>query len=328
MMIAPAGYGDAVHNLRFLVAPVTVNGARKQLTLAEVVVVSRTTDEFVMGFPLLGGGPVADAALVAQALGGVGTVMEAWLPRAEGTPETTYAQVSEETEGSAELAAIGGFARTVRVRVPRGPCIVCAGWLHDLTTECLVAPTFNDGMPAWRADVVVVNGDPGGYGTPPRAPVAQVMRWDLMAAHGVVLDQVTRCSLVRQHNDSLPFNNLWFPLQRRDLASREYMGISGARLADRTALRLVSFCDVGMQTVPVVCGCFVRDTVNFAQAHVPMVIPERISRTRGTVEFHDHPEGVEMRLGPTATSPATSYVVGTAARQSFGGLQWVDVRRA
>jgi hypothetical protein len=313
-MIAPESCGDAVARLRFLAAPVA--DGQRQLLVVEITVEKRTATDFVANFF------VPTTSMLQDETANVGgsflnDAMDAWDLRENKM--CMLAPATFEYCGQ-ELYELSGCTHWARVAVPRGPCCVVAAWSHAiLESRALFVPTQNESLPCWCADILVIGSPDSTRGMPPKR--AMVPAAPLSANPG------GDPYLIRQWSAALPFHNLYFALDPRSPSSREYFGASGARLRDDTRCHLVSFCDVGFQTVPVVCGCHVRDGLNYEQAHVPLSIMERVTR-REPLVFYDGPEGsnlVQFRvMGSSGVYRTMS--INILEREEFGGIIWVTVK--
>lgn len=312
-MIAPEDCEGAVDRLRFVVGSVR---GEKQLTAVEIAT-NRTENGFVIHFF------VPTPFGLRDELGRLGpdfvnNVMEAWDLKESEFPRESALPVAFERcpEESTELS---GCTHWVRVAIPPGdrPKMHLVAWSHaPLEGGTLFVPTQNETLSSWRADIAVLRSRDNKYGSLPRRPIAEPEEARFA---------VDEAFLVRQHNAAMPFHNLYFAPEARPASSRDFMGASGARLVDATKSRLVSFCDVGFQTVPVVCGCYVRDGLNFNHAHIPLTIVERATRERPIV-FRDGPEGSNSVVFEAPGGHAIS--IGLLEREEFGGVIWVTARKA
>ena len=320
-MIKPEEYCDAVSRLSFLVIPTTTNNS--QTTMVEVTVGEETDVEFDITFYVPPG--FVDVLSMLTAMGSpVGDAFDCWDRRHEGPPATNVISKLEKVKGLS--ADVSGYGEVAVVHVPKGPCTVVAAWTHSMVHNagipCVFVPTQNESITSWRTDAVVVGCDTTPYGRAPNTPIARSLRWDLAAAAGYVLGALDEAALVEQHSNALPFHNLHFPIAKRAPMDKTYMGVSGAVITDNTTLHLVTCCDVGFQTVPVVCGCFVQDTLNFKKAHVPLTITERMTRVNGPLVFTD---GLSGTTYINAHMGNRTFRIDVLERGSFGGIQWVKI---
>jgi hypothetical protein len=320
-MIAPESCTDCVSRLRFLTSPVADN--QRQLLVVEITVGKRTSTDFSMYFF------VPTISLFQDEISNVGVnllndAMDAW--DLKENKIDAPASLSLEQCGE-ELSEISGCTHWVKVNVPRGPCSVVAAWSHALlTSRSLFIPTQNESLSCWCSEIIVIGSPDEKHGMPAKRPLMRSMRWDLMPAH-LKFPNLDETLLIRQWSAALPFHNLHFALNKRSPSDREHFGVSGSRLRDDTRLHLVSFCDVGFQTVPIVCGCYVKDGLNYEKAHVPLSIMERVTR-REPIVFFDGPEGsnlVQFRVMGSSGAYRTMNI-NILEREEFGGVNWVTVK--
>lgn len=326
-MIRPENYAGAVAALRFMAMPVTAGGGPKQFTMVQIDITTETTSPIDVLFMVPPVGNSADASFVVSAMGNapVNDALDAW--RFKKDIQDSHVVPVTFEPCPEKLQALSGCEQVAVVRVPNGPCVTTAGWVHDLPEwpghpgmTAVFVPTMNTEMPGWRVDAVVAGCDAHPYGTPPTTPLSRSLRWDLAANAGVTVGQMDNAALITQWSEMLPFHNLWFPCAKRNPADRFYTGVSGAVVEDRTEQRLVACCDVGFQTIPVVCGCFLRDAVNYKKAHVPLAITERMTRAHG-------PFVISNNMGPimNASIGGRTFVIRMEDRELFGGLLWVPI---
>lgn len=322
-MIEPESCEDAVARLRFLASPVA--DGQRQLLVVEITVEKRTAADFSIHFF------VPTTSMLQDEVAHVGgnllnDAMDAWDLRENKACIPVPAAFDYCGQ---ELHELSGCTHWAKVVVPRGPCTVAAAWSHAMPESgALFVPTQNESMPCWCAEILVIGSPNSTQGMPPKRPLMRSMRWDLMPPHLKFPPNLDAGPfLIRQWSSALPFHNLHFTLAPRSPSSRDYFGASGARLRDDTRSHLVSFCDVGFQTVPVVCGCYVRDGLNYEQAHVPLSIMERATR-REPLVFFDGPEGsnlVQFRVMGSAGQYRTMNI-NLMEREEFGGINWVTVK--
>jgi hypothetical protein len=202
-----------------------------------------------------------------------------------------------------ENAVVPTFADDglVWMKLPKGPCKTVGAWSHDVVTKhgipCVFVPTMNDCIDRWHVDVHVRGCDTKPYGTP---------------GENGWFD-------ISQRSESLPFHDLHFPIETRSPYDRTRMGISGAVVVDETALRLVRCYDAGFQLLLNICGCFVRDSLKYEAAHIPLVIMERATTIAGPFVVRDAPGGVTCHLGDRV------YSIDLNRRTRFGGLDWIEI---
>lgn len=327
-MISPSEYGDAVHSTRFLVAPIKVSNIATvvQLTMVEVSVTHETTNEFDISFYCPEGS--TDMTSLARAMGpaSINEAMDSWNKKISSSELAAYSTVATATFNTVVdiNQQLTGFNTQVVIKIPKGPCVVTAAWIHTLLPQGLMVPTQNETMSGWRLDAIVVGADTSPYGETAARPLSRSLRWDLAAQIGVTFPNLDDAKLVVQHSGALPFHNLWFPTTKRLATDRQYIGVSGSVIRDDTYLRLVSFYDVGFQVVMTICGCVVRDGFNFAKAHIPLTITERMTRCLGPLVWSDGPAGSKTVIGTIGTH---KLVVNTEERETYGGVTWVIARR-
>jgi len=193
----------------------------------------------------------------------------------------------------------------VWVKLPKGPCRITSAWSHSIKKvhdiECVFVPTLNDCLSKWIVKVHIKGCDPSIYAT----PVAE-SDWHT----------------IKQKSKSLPFHNLYFPIVARSHFSRKRIGISGAVVVDETALQLVRCYDAGFQLLLSVNGCFVRDSLSYATAHIPLVISERVTSTYGPLIVRDAPDGVTCHVGD-----GNVYRINLMNRSRFKYLDWVEIEK-
>lgn len=314
-MITPPEHGEAVQGIRFFAA-LSADGAM-QVTMAEIKTMTAITIGFYV--PLATSSP-KDASGLLTAMGGhpfyccTGT-------QASSSASTVAVSRFEDTAGL--MAEVSGCPKIAIVDIPNAGTFECA-WMHEAVPGYVFLPTQNENMSGWKMDAVVVGCDCKPYGKALPLPLNRTLRWDLATSSGLfTFGHLDRAWCVSQHSEALPFHNLYFPTTERDPNDRRMVGVSGAVVLDRTALHLVSCADVGFQLTPVVCGCFVRDAVNFAKAHVPVTITERMTRVGGpfTVDDGQTPGTIVARIGDKA------FTINLLERDYFGGLTWLTLTR-
>lgn len=78
------------------------------------------------------------------------------------------------------------------------------------------------------------------------------------------------------------------PLNGVDLDGRFHVGLNGCRVWDRTMHRLVICAEVSMATVPLLCGCVIRNAKRFERAHIPVIFAPSMGIQ---YDFRDKPDG-------------------------------------
>jgi hypothetical protein len=168
-----------------------------------------------------------------------------------------------------------------------------------------------------------MQGDVESHGKKAPTLLSRCFRFDLASSQARVYflpaDNATRLS---RYGPSLPFHNLWIPLQKKSPESREHHGICGCVLQDKTAKRLMNFYEVMLTTVPVVCGCFIRDCVSFPNSYVTLSVSERVTRECPVV-FEDAPDGSNNVIVKIRNVPI--YYINLDKRESYSGINWVSL---
>jgi hypothetical protein len=323
-MIRPESCRVAVGRVRYLACPVA--HGRRQLTVVEVTADQRTSAEFDMYVHIpTGSEPADELGFVDGEM--VNESLEHWNLK-DDRPGTTQVAANFEVcdPGTAELSGCGLWAR---LRCPAGPCCITAAWTHAMQDSGhLFVPTQNVSLSCWCSDIVVLGTANDKYGITPSVPIAANSPWLARLPEKLgPTPPAGNAFVVRMWSAALPFHNLYFPMEKASPKERSYTGLSGARLRDDTRQHLVSMCEVGFQTVPVVCGCYVRDGLNYEKAHVPLSIMERVTR-RGPLVFFDGPEGTDSVMFRVVSSSGADRVISVNVldREEFGGVNWVTAK--
>lgn len=326
-MIRPSDHGEAVDGVEFLT--IMTADAEQQVTFVRVKVDHETTVEMEACFYVPSQTP-KDASALATAMGGnpVGNAMDCWSRKPASQVvgvgsvlPVTFEQVPENS------ADISGHSTVAVVKLPRGPCLVTAAWSHEPVSISgglyMFVPTQNETFQSWRMDAVVVGADTEPYGARPTHPITRSLRWDLASAFGTTFAPLENATLISQHCKSLPFHNLHFPMTKRDPRSRTHVGVSGSVIEDNTSFHLSTYCDVGFQTMPLLCGCFIKDSVNFRDAYIPTTVMERMTRSSGPFTFNDGPAGTGVVV---VSIGGRLYKIDVLNRENFGGVTWVSIQ--
>jgi hypothetical protein len=184
-------------------------------------------------------------------------------------------------------------------------------------------PTLNENFSEWRVEAIVMQGEVEAHGIKAIRSLNRSFRFDLASMQAnVIFEPSDNATLVRRYSPSLPFHNLQFPLEKKDPSSRIHHSASGAVLVDNTAKRLLNFYEVMFAAVPVVCGCFIRNTVSFPNSFIPLSITERATRT-APASFEDATDGsnnVWIRLNGVVL-----YRIDLEKREDYSAVKWVSM---
>jgi hypothetical protein len=98
---------------------------------------------------------------------------------------------------------------------------------------------------------------------------------------------------------------------------RLHVGLCGAKCLDMTARRMLIFSEVNESTVPLICGCGLRDSRRFERAHIPFIM---MPYSGSLYLFTDNEDGtvavhVDNRLWGN---------VDTTKRHKFKGVWWLE----
>jgi hypothetical protein len=100
---------------------------------------------------------------------------------------------------------------------------------------------------------------------------------------------------------------------------RTYVSANGTKAKDNTRLRLMTFTEHCFRTVPLLCGCAIRDGVSYCRAHVPItLIPDRGM----FYSFEDCAVSVIMIV-----DGMPKLCVDPLNRHRFGEVWWVEGRK-
>lgn len=290
-MISPEDHQGAISTVRFLVG---VAQHERQYTFVELYIKTRTTKEIKMSFYVPEGSEVKDESALVQAMGGspINDALDSWDLKTdtEEYPNHVCAVSLESLDTTSTSVSVSGCDQVVWVTIPPGPCTVNACWSHKANPRSIFIPTQNETIQDWRMDAVVIGGFAETSGKRADRPLARAFRFDLAFTQGVVFGNLDESILISRFSPALPFHNLWIPRSIQDPNNREYFGISGVHFVDNTNRRLIIFYDVMFMTVPVICGCFLRNSTSFPDTFVPLTVPERVTRSHPIV-FNDNPDG-------------------------------------
>ena len=322
-MIEPSSYEGAIVSLNFLCG---VTHDNRQYTFAEVVVTDRTDRTIDVSFfvpdasfrdevglvRLLGGSPVNDA-------------MDAWNNRADyGSMSRHTATVGTQAVSSALSAEVSGCSVLAVLTIPRGPCVITCCWSFPLL-QCakVFVPTQNENMSGWRVQAILMQGLLESHGKRAISPLSSSFRFDLVSSQAnVIFKSAEDATLVRRYGSSLPYHNLWVPLNKKAPDCRVHHSVCGAVLRDDTRSRLLNFYEVVFTAVPVVCGCFVRNTVSFPNSYIPLAVNERVTR-EGMCIFEDADNGTDVVI---RLRGVLAYYIDLGTRETFSGVNWVSMR--
>ena len=321
-MINPAEYEAAVGAVQFMCG-VASNG--RQYTFAELTVDERTNREIEFTFCVPNDSHPKDELGLLKVLGGapVNDAMGAW-----GLNATDVFRAQNHTVGVtvrdvpyARSVKVSGCSQMICVTIPKGPCFVNCCWSHDTVQKKLFVPTLNENMGSWRMSAILMQGHVKAHGMKPKTPLSQCFRFDLAYSEAGVCFFASDATLVRRIGPSLPYVNLWIPLEIQEDSSREYTSMCGARLIDNTRSRLLIFYDVLFVALPVVSGAFVRDVVNFPNCYVPLYITERETRDTPII-FEDSTDydSVLVRIGGTV-----KFRIKMLNKHIYSDVHWVDL---
>lgn len=323
-MISPAEYESAIVAVQF-VCGVANNG--RQYTFAELCVSERTDREIEFSFYVPNDSEPRDELELVKVLGGtpVNEAMGAWqlsstdVFRAHNrTLPVTVKTVDNETS-----VKVSGCNQRMSVNVPPGPCFVNCCWSHNIVANKIFIPTMNESMSSWRMSAVVMQGEVKAHGQKPTLPLSRFFRFDLAFSEAQVSFRPSNDAvLIRRIGQSLPYVNLWIPLQLQDVCCREYHSMCGAVLVDNTRCRMMTFYDVLFVAMPVICGAFIRDAVNFPHSYVPLSITERV--TRGSpMTFENAP--FDCNTVNVFMNGSKRYSINLERKQMYSGVYWVDL---
>jgi hypothetical protein len=322
--------GEHVLKVRLFVTPATLRGAAVLFSAADVVM--NGTDVPQAAFTCQG--RADDASAVLRRYPGI--VQDAIRACVRGRaadddePAVTTRIVAEarfDEPRNCTCVALDSAAPTTHR-------IVSAAWTQPLQPLVVVPTAGVPGLSTWRHSVVVANvRGATGFGSAAAGSLRTGLRWDWLAECGMALgecaDGDTRFALVA--GGATPDHDLWLPLAPRDPADRAHVGITGARAVDCTAQRLVVFIDVGFHTLPLVCGCLVRNSILWRTSHVPLELTADLSVAE-PVRFEDGPSCVVLvareskQEGAPDTPPELHRVfIDTQRRHEFGGVPWLEV---
>jgi hypothetical protein len=302
---------------------------KRQYTFAEVNVTWKTTSPFQMSFFLQDDSDFADESCLVDLMGGtpVSQGMVCWnsmIDEVVAKPAITIRCCSVDIDPESDAAKVSGCQKVVQVTVPIGPCLACICWSANVIKDSLFIPTQNENMSSWRVDAILMQGYTEEHGRQPTAPLRINVRENIAASAGVMFAPMTTASLIRRWGTSLPFHNLWIPLTKRESNHRLITAICGARIVDDTKFRVVSVYDVLFSPIPIVCGCFIRNVESFKTATVPLVILERITRTK-PARFADNPDGSATII---LYINDLQYIIDpSACRTRFMGIDWLEMKR-
>ena len=321
-MINPEEFHGAISSVRFLVG---VAHGERQYTFAELFVKNRTTRELKMSFYVPNDSGAKDESALVRAMGGspINDAMDAWglMATMDDCQNHVSAVTFEDLDPLSTSCKVSGCNRMAWVTVPMGPCIVNACWSHAASSRAIFIPTQNEHLSEWCMDAIVIGGYAENSGKRPERPLSRAFRFDLAFTQQVIFGNLDNAILISRYSAALPFHNLWIPRTKPDPASREYFGISGTHLVDNTSLRAVTFYDVLFLTLPVVCGCFVRNSA-FPDAFVPLTVVERVTRDQPIV-FSDNPDGSKNIVMSIAGVPC--YLIDPTQRVHFNSVDWVSL---
>ena len=323
-MIRPEEYEAAVTKIRFLCGA-AFDG--RQYTFVELIIEERTDREFEISFYVPNQSNARDELNLLTILGGdpVNEAMDAWDKKMDFYDIQKYTKAIEgiravENEMS---VAVSGCSEVAVVKMPRGPCIVSSCWSHDITKNKIFIPTQNENISSWRVDMIAMQGFVDSHGKRATTSLSRCFRFDLASTQArISFCPVDNATLIQRTGPSLPFHNLWVPLKKQSLESREFHSICGAVLQDNTSKRLMTFYEVMFVAVPVICGCFIRNTVSFPNSYVPLTLSERVSRLK-PVTFDDAPDGSSFVVVKFHGVPV--YCINLEKRETYSGVNWVSL---
>jgi hypothetical protein len=311
-MFSPPSLSDSVKNITFLILPIKdlsmpSSSPSKQLTIVQIYYEPHdptNTFDFCTNLP----NTIEDAStrLLKQYPSIISDSMLAWLPKPCSTNNTqkdppfilpsSLTPLDYDDENTLTLLGCSHVVRIIDNVHPnqnKKTRSITSAWFSDITPQnTLFIPTLNLSLPSWRAKIIVVPKNTISHGICPQNPINVYLRWDLLNSKcGIMIDADMSCArLIFNRSESVPFYNIYLKLDSSeyDPASRFHFGISGVRLLDNTVGRRVAFFNVGFQSIPVICGCFLRDSINFPSTHIPWFPTEIMSRP-SPITFSDDP---------------------------------------
>lgn len=323
-MIRPEDHEKAISTVRFMAG---VAHGDRQYTFVELFVKARTTRTIMMSFYVPKDSDARNESALVSAMGGspINDALDAWDMKTDATeqPNHVVAALFEDLDETTASSKVSGCNRMALLTIPPGPCTVNACWSHKADPRAIFIPTQNENMSEWRMDAVVIGGFAETSGKAPLRPLTRAFRFDLAFTQNVVFGSLDNSILMSRWSPALPFHNLHVPRARPDPNNREYFGISGAHVVDNTRNRLVMCYDVSYMTLPVICGCYIRHSTSFAEAYVPLAVPERATRTHPIV-FSDNNDGTNTIL--MSVAGVNCYIIDPAVRESCKGITWIPMR--
>ena len=323
-MIRPEEYEAAITNVR-LMCGLSFNN--RQYTFAELIVQDRTDKEIQVSFYIPKNTCPRDESALLNVLGVsaiVNEAMDCWDRRIELSTVPNHRVSARIAPVDSSLSAeVSGCSDLAVVAVPRGPCVVSCCWSHLISSDKLFVPTQNENISSWRHEVIVMQGEVESHGRKATRSLGRSFRFDLASSQCQVnFMPCDNATLIRRMGPSLPFHNLWIPMSRNSIDGRLHNSICGSVLCDLTQKRLVNFYEVMFTAVPVVCGCFVRNTVSFPNSYVPLSVTERVTRD-APLTFEDSPDGSNNVIVTLHNAPM--YRINLEERESYSGINWVKL---
>lgn len=201
-------------------------------------------------------------------------------------------------------------------------CIIF-GWEHTIykvnNKPCLFIPTYTEASTFWGTVVY----------TPTIQNNVCYNKHMTMSSNGKYLRLVFPQQTVPCANVHL------YPMDTVTDVPRDttHCGLNGSVAVDKTSGRRVAFVDVGIQTIVLVCGCFVADRAHFRSAiNLPFSIMEALCLTT-SVEFTDDPSSNGRNVlvtvhTPQNRNPIQRFVIDPFDRHEHQLTMWVPMTRA
>lgn len=238
----------------------------------------------------------------------------------------------------ADLVSLGHFSNAFRVGkessgsvtelyphgddvLPESPVYVCA-W----TTECNLDGRLSLPMPVAKVEGVTVNTTVMLLGTALRncfmntAFNVDVAPTEIGASPevcNILYIPPMEMRLTHGMHSAISDEDSGYVRNASSQSGRTYYGFNGVTCRDETRQRLMVFADDQYTTVPLLCGCAIRDNKRFERAHVPIIFAPSSGLE---YIFSDNPDGrVLLTIDGTVWG-----AIDPTRRERFDSVLWVE----
>ena len=102
------------------------------------------------------------------------------------------------------------------------------------------------------------------------------------------------------------------------LHGRVHIGLNGVKCVDKTRQRLLVFCEASFATVPLICGCSLRDNKRYERAHIPLFL----APSNG-IEYVFRDDTLRNMITLTIDGTFWGYI-DTTKRTKFDDVWWLE----